>query len=202
MGPDDQVPDGDTRSRLLEAAYHTLCDHGYAEFSLRKVAEEAGMSRGLVHYHFDSKTDLLISMLEYLVGQFEAHFEATRDAPPVDRLDDVLEWVAFGPDLFGRTGDDYFMAIFELRAQAPYHEPIRDRLTRNYETVRDRIASIIQTGIDEEEVMPVDPVKTATFVVVAIDGARNTDLTMDTEETVDATLSMIDTYLFDALRTA
>jgi len=200
MGSEDHSRDGDTRSILLEAAYHTLCEHGFAEFSLRKVATQAGKSRGLVHYHFDSKTDLLTSMLDYLIGQFEARFDDAGDRTAIERLDDILEWIAFGPALFGRDGDDYFTAIFELRAQAPYDEAIRDRLTRNYETVRDRIATVIETGIDDGELVEVDPRSTATFIVTAVDGARNTDLTLDSDETVETTLSAIEQFVFESLK--
>lgn len=199
MGPDEHERADDTRTVLIEAAYHTLCEHGYAEFSLRKVADEADMSRGLVHYHFESKIDLLVSLLEYLVGRFEARFEAPEADAALDRLDEILEWVAFGPSLFGRDGDDYFMAILELRAQAPYEDAIRTRLTRNFETVRDRIASVIQSGIENGQLVAADPEQTATFVLAAVDGARNADLTMATDGTVDVALTAIDRFVFDAL---
>jgi AcrR family transcriptional regulator len=199
MSSEESDADGDTQTVLMRAAYHTLCDHGFAEFSLRKVAQESGKSRGLVHYHFDSKTDLVVSLLDYLVGQFESRFSEVEAGDAMDRLDDVLEWVAFGPELFGRSGDDYFTAILELRLRAPYDVAIRDRLTENYEIVVERIADIIRAGIDAGEFRHVDPVATATFVVVAVDGARNTDLTMGTDGTVETTLSAIETYVFESL---
>lgn len=192
----------DTEAVLLEAAYHTLCDHGYADFSLRKVAAEAGMSRGLVHYHYDSKEDLLVSLLEALVASFEDRFESMTDAPATDRLDALLEWVAFGPTVAGRDGEDYFTAIFELRARAPYDPAIRGRLTRNYETVRDRCAAIVADGVDAGEFRAVDPAQTATFLVTAVDGARNAELTLDVDGAVAATLAAVDRFVFDSLRSA
>lgn len=200
MDSDERAPEEDTRALLMEAAYHTLCDHGYAAFSLRKVAEAAELSRGLVHYHYESKTDLLVSLLDYLVAGFESRFEDPAEGSAIERLDAIVEWVAFGPGLFDRDGDAYFTAIFELRAQAPYEDAIRERLTRNYETVRDRIAAVIRTGIDDGELRPVEPEPVATFIVTAVDGARNTDLTMDTAGTVETTLSTVETFVFDALR--
>ena len=200
MDSDDRARTNDTQSLLVEAAYHTLCEYGYAEFSLRKVADDAGKSRGLVHYHYESKNDLLASLLDYLIGRFEDRFEESAGTSAIERLDDVLDWVAFGPALFGRDGRDYFTAIFELRAQAPYDDALRERLTRNYETVRDRIATVIRTGIDHGELVAVEPRTTATFIVVSVDGARNTDLTMDTDGTVETTLSAIEEFVFESLR--
>ncbi|WP_396612831.1 TetR/AcrR family transcriptional regulator [Haloferax sp. S1W] len=202
MDSDDHTRENDTQSLLMEATYHTLCEYGYAEFSLRKVADEAGKSRGLVHYHYESKNDLLASLLDSLIERFEARFEDSEGTSAIQRLDNILDWVAFGPALFGRDSRDYFMAIFELRAQAPYDEAIRERLTRNYETVRSRVAAVIQAGIDDGELVPVDPQSTATFIVVSVDGARNTDLTLDTDEAVETTLTAIEEFVFESLRTA
>jgi AcrR family transcriptional regulator len=200
MAVDDPPDDTDTRSALLRAAYHTLCDHGYGAFSLRKVAAEADMSRGLVHYHYDSKSDLLVSLLEFLIDRFEARFEDPAGRSALDRLDAVLEWVAFGPSIFGRDGRDYFTAIFELRAQAPYDDRLRARLTANYETVRDRLAAIVREGVDDGDLAAVDPTTTATFLVTAVDGARNADLTMTTDGTVETSLSAIEQFVFRSLR--
>lgn len=198
MSADD--PDGgDTHARLMEAAYHTLCDHGYADFSLRKVAAEAGKSRGLVHYHFDSKDDLLASLLDYLVREFESRFDGDESDRPIDRLRDVLAWVAFGPELEGRDGDAYFTALFELRAQAPYDHDLRERLTRNYETVRDRCADAIRAGVEGGDFEAADPERTAAFLVSAVDGARNTELTLDADGTREAALASIEEFVSDVL---
>ena len=183
----------------MEAAYHTLCEHGYAGFSLRKVAAEAGKSRGLVHYHFDSKDDLLASLLEYLVGAFEARFEPESGESSIDRLDALLSWVAFGPEVASRDGEAYFTALFELRAHAPYDDAIRARLTRNFETIRDRCAEVIEAGIDDGELRRVDPDRTATFLVTAVDGARNTELTLDVDDAVAATLDAIERFVFETM---
>lgn len=196
---DDLAPSGDTYDLLMEAAYHTLCDYGYGDFSLRKVAARAGKSRGLVHYHYDSKNDLLVSLLDYLINEFESKFNGSAEASPADQLDSLLKWIAFGPDVAGRDGTAYFTAIFELRAQAPYDATIRKRLTQNFETVRDRCVSILRAGIESGEFRPVDPNQTATFIVAAVDGARNTDLTLNTNETVEATLLAIERFIFDYL---
>jgi len=99
----------------MEAAYETLCEHGYGDFSLRTVAAQADKRRGVVHYHHDSKTDLLVSLLDYLIGRVKGRSQDLSNRSAVDRLEDSLEWVAFGPRPFGRDGDTYFTAMFELR---------------------------------------------------------------------------------------
>ena len=47
-----------------------MAHHGYAGATIASVAAEAGLAPGLVHHHFESKDDLLTSLLQDLVSRF------------------------------------------------------------------------------------------------------------------------------------
>ena len=49
---------------LLDAAERLLVDVGYAGVTTRRLAEEAGVNHGLVHYYFGSIENVLIRTLE------------------------------------------------------------------------------------------------------------------------------------------
>src|SRR6202022_3784373 len=49
---------------LLDAAERLLVSVGYANITSRKLAEEAGLNHGLVHYYFGSMQELLLQVLE------------------------------------------------------------------------------------------------------------------------------------------
>ena len=49
---------------LLDAAERVLVDSGYAAITTRRLAEEAGVNHGLVHYYFGSVENLLVRTLE------------------------------------------------------------------------------------------------------------------------------------------
>jgi AcrR family transcriptional regulator len=49
---------------LLDAAERVLIDAGHAAITTRRLAEEAGVNHGLVHYYFGSVENLLVRMLE------------------------------------------------------------------------------------------------------------------------------------------
>ena len=49
---------------LLDAAERLLVDVGYARITTRRLAEEAGVNHGLVHYYFGSNENLLARALE------------------------------------------------------------------------------------------------------------------------------------------
>lgn len=54
----------DTRQVLLEAARTCLLRSGFANLSTRAVADEAGVGTGHLHYHFGSKRNLVLAVLD------------------------------------------------------------------------------------------------------------------------------------------
>ncbi|PSQ42055.1 TetR family transcriptional regulator, partial [Halobacteriales archaeon QS_9_68_42] len=53
----------ETRERITNATYRALCDHGYAALTMQDIADECDCSKSLLHYHFDTKEDLLVELL-------------------------------------------------------------------------------------------------------------------------------------------
>src|SRR2546429_1216404 len=49
---------------LLDAAERLLVSEGYARISTRRLAQEAGINHGLVHYYFGSMEELFVQVLE------------------------------------------------------------------------------------------------------------------------------------------
>jgi AcrR family transcriptional regulator len=58
------APLGDTRSRILDAAFRRLAAEGYAALSVREIAKDAGVNHALINYHFGTKDQLVIEVLD------------------------------------------------------------------------------------------------------------------------------------------
>ena len=58
------TPRAAAEQALLDAAERLLVDVGYAGITTRRLAEEAGVNHGLVHYYFGSNENLLVQALE------------------------------------------------------------------------------------------------------------------------------------------
>jgi AcrR family transcriptional regulator len=54
----------DTRLRILTAAKGALLEVGYANLSTRLIAEAAGVPLSQIHYHFGSKQNLMLALLD------------------------------------------------------------------------------------------------------------------------------------------
>jgi AcrR family transcriptional regulator len=55
---------GETKSKILEAAFRRLARGGYAALSMRQIAKDAGVNHALINYHYRSKDQLVIAVLD------------------------------------------------------------------------------------------------------------------------------------------
>jgi TetR/AcrR family acrAB operon transcriptional repressor len=65
-----------TRRALLSAALKVFSRQGYAATRLEDIAEEAGVTRGAIYWHFKSKADLYIELQGRAAGKLMALVEA------------------------------------------------------------------------------------------------------------------------------
>ncbi len=68
--PPRKMPRDERRTQLIEATIATMARHGYARTTMSEVAKVAGLSHGLVNFHFASKENLLIETLLYLAEEY------------------------------------------------------------------------------------------------------------------------------------
>lgn len=58
------APEQSTRSTILDAAKNALVESGYASLSTRAIAQRAGVPLSQIHYHFGTKQNLVLEVLE------------------------------------------------------------------------------------------------------------------------------------------
>jgi AcrR family transcriptional regulator len=56
--------EGDTKERILQAAFRRLAREGYAALSMRQIGKDAGVNHALINYHFRTKDQLVIAVLD------------------------------------------------------------------------------------------------------------------------------------------
>ena len=65
--PGTRASEEERREQLLAAAYGIVARRGLSGLTIRRVADEAGLSGGLVLFHFESKGRLLMALLDRLL---------------------------------------------------------------------------------------------------------------------------------------
>ncbi len=85
-----------TREQLLTVAADLLQRVGYASFSFRDLAEAVGIRAASVHYHFPTKADLGVALVDWFRAQSDPQMAALCQAYPNvrERLLALAEQVA------------------------------------------------------------------------------------------------------------
>lgn len=100
-------------SRILHATIRLLVERGATRLSLQDVADAAGVSKGLIHYHYHDKDTLLTRAVEWMAADVtRREREALADATPRSAMDDLWRW------LVGELRLGHMRALLEL-AQEP-----------------------------------------------------------------------------------
>lgn len=183
--------ESETKSEIIDATNRVLCEHGYAGLTIKKIADESSMTTAAIHYHFDTKAELLNAYLDDLVEQFKSNItsEAT---DPRDRLTALLDTVftSSNPD-----ADGFPVAIMELKSQAPFQELFRERFLDLDNMMRGVITDIVADGIDEGHFNEIDPNEVARLVTTMINGAHARKVALgepldETRRVVEHTLAL------------
>jgi AcrR family transcriptional regulator len=79
--PFDDAAGSDTRAKILAAAFRRLATEGYAALSVREIARDAGVNHALINYHFRTKDQLVIAVLDAANQRLLARQAAMYQAP-------------------------------------------------------------------------------------------------------------------------
>jgi TetR/AcrR family transcriptional repressor of bet genes len=120
------------RAQIVEAFLTVLSKEGYARATIAAVAREAGLTSGLLHYHFGSKHEILVALVESLVARLEARHAArrarARAEPRAQLLAFVEAHVALGDDADPRAVAAWVVvgaeAVREPEVRALYREAV------------------------------------------------------------------------------
>jgi TetR/AcrR family fatty acid metabolism transcriptional regulator len=70
------------RAQLIKCAIETIATLGYGQASLAQIAKRAGISKGVISYHFADKDELIEQVLREVLGEFHAYMEPRIKAEP------------------------------------------------------------------------------------------------------------------------
>ena len=167
--PGSKAPEEQRREELLDAAFRVAARAGLGSLTAAEVAREAGLSKGLVFFHFGSKDGLLLALLDRLVSW--ALDVPSPDRSPAARLLAGLAGEA-GFNEEDRARVDLLLQYVVLAARAP---ELRDRTAeglRHYrEALRQPAEDLLQHTRDSPDPAAAAPGLAALATAVVIGSA-------------------------------
>jgi len=137
---------------FLDAAERLLIEVGYAGITTRRLASEAGLNHGLVHYYFGSLDEVLVQALQRftarLIERQRAMYET--DAPFLEKWRRAMEYLE--QDLAA----GYPKILLELQALGWNRPQIRERLARVNAQWREVLTEAFEKAADEYGLEPAE----------------------------------------------
>lgn len=159
---------GDKAARIVEAMRASVAARGIAGSTFDHVAAEAGVSRGLLHYHFGTKEQLLIEVVrreaDVRTERLEEAIEASSDAEDVlaALVRSFEDWLGDGPTP---------VMLYEMLTLAQRNEEIAAELALLGRRTRSHLGDALSRKRDERVLsLRVDPELAAMFLFVLADG--------------------------------
>ena len=138
-------PEKDRQERILDAVVRLLSEGGISAVSMRAVAREAGVSLGLVNYHYEDKTSLIRAALHRIEEQDLAMVEPDPAREPRQRLRAALTRVA-DPEFLTT---EYLSLRLQLWSLAQAHEDFEQINTEAQRRYRTGLAALIRAARPE-----------------------------------------------------
>jgi TetR/AcrR family transcriptional regulator, transcriptional repressor for nem operon len=161
----------DTSEQILDLAETLIQTRGYSAFSYQDIADSLGIRKASIHYHFPSKADLGIAVVDRYVSRFGAALtalaqdESRSSAAMLDFYVEPYLGFAMTPDrvcLCGALSGEIPAVPGELRL----------RVDAFFRTHQDWLTKILERGVARGEfALAASPAKVARFLFSALQGA-------------------------------
>lgn len=132
----------DTREQILRIAGRMMQLRGYSALSFGDVARELGVKAPAIHYHFKTKSDLGVALVQRYRARYRMWMEDAERLPPQKKLEGYLA-------IFERFAQDGLKACPAGVLQAEYDivpEPMRKEVRAMVEEIHTWLAQVLEEG--------------------------------------------------------
>jgi TetR/AcrR family transcriptional repressor of bet genes len=143
------APPEERRGQLIQATIRCVADRGLADTTIATVAQEAGLSQGIVNLHFRGKEGLLTETLRYLADEYRNACREAAAAAEISPVDGLLAMVEldFRRTICARDKLAVWFAFWGERRFRPTYRRICAERDRSYDDmVRVMCAKLCEGG--------------------------------------------------------
>src|SRR5258708_35089418 len=169
----------ETAEQILDLAETLIQTRGYSAFSYQDIADGLGIRKASIHYHFPSKADLGIAVVERYIARFDAALSTIADDQSQSSMA-MLDYYVQPYLQFASTPDRVCLSgalAGEMMALPP---EVRARVDHFFKTHQIWLTKILKRGAARGEFSLAAPApKVARFVFGALQGALLVKRTTD-----------------------
>lgn len=147
-----------------------MAEHGYDGASIAHIAKAAGLTAGLVHYHFGNKQEILIATLTDLVDEHRQRVAHALERAGSSELAKLAAFIDVHLKL-GATADATTLASWlVISGEAMRRDEVRAGFRAAIAETVERVEALIQACVEADECQCDDPQAAAAALVAVIQG--------------------------------
>jgi len=186
----------DSRDEILKAAMHLFANRGFHETSMSEVAREAHVSKALIFWHFKTKEELFVAVLNRLLEPYFIDF--AEEAGVLDERAQIRKLVEFYLDFVRDNASSVRFFLAQMLHDQRFSEGLNEQVLKIYSGYRGMLVELIaraqQKGLCA---LRFTPQAAAGFLLSALNGILIEHLfvannPLDSEEAV----AMVTEWLF------
>lgn len=156
------------KDQIVRATVDCIAKYGYHNFSMQDVAKHAGVSKGIIHYYFLNKDELMMSVLQRVSRDIEQVLTADMEAipSPSKKLEVFIRVCC---DVI-RTTKEYYQVSMDFWTQINQKDQVREVISGHYAKFRLTCATVLQEGMKANEFRDVNAQEYSSYVIALIDG--------------------------------
>ncbi len=154
---------------ILEKAAHLFRKHGFNATSMRDLAENVGVEAASLYNHINSKAELLQEICFKIANSFTAQLEEiiAADMNAIGKIEAVLRFH------IRQMIHNYEEVYVSDREWKHLSDPYLSNFKNQRRTHRQRIAAIIEEGIQKEEIKKIDAPTAVLILLHAVSGIES-----------------------------
>jgi AcrR family transcriptional regulator len=153
----------ETRSHILEVANQLFSKSGYDATGVAEICQAAGVSKGAFYHHFPTKQAVFMELLNSYMNSIEAGFNVmrkqTQDVPQA-----ILQMAEMVGSLF-QASDIHLPIFLEFWTHANHDAQVWEATVAPFHRYQSYFAEMIQEGIDQGSIQPINPHQAARVIV-------------------------------------
>ncbi|MDQ3865192.1 MAG: TetR family transcriptional regulator C-terminal domain-containing protein [Actinomycetota bacterium] len=156
------------QAHLIRSAYKVMGEKGLNGLSLQDVADEAGVSKAILPYYFESKENLILLTMRWVLARVAGRIrEAIAGAAsPEEKVSAMIDAIFVSPEANRR----FYLVFFDFLGYAARNDRFADVGATFHEICNSHYAEVIQHGQEEGVFHKGDASEDATVVRALVDG--------------------------------
>lgn len=153
---------------LIRSAYKVMGEKGLSRFSLQDVADEANVSKAILPYYFESKENLILLTMRWVLARVAQRIRESIDEVETaeEKVSAMVDAIFVGPESNRR----FYLVFFDFLIHAARNERFGDVSSTFHEICNGLYAEVVRSGQEERVFNKTEASEAAAVVRAMVDG--------------------------------